>query len=78
MWVAALVRCRIVVSREQERLSSDGGDFELKGEITLPERWPSEKEEHEIDFLLRRSDAARIEGTYTSRELKYIYCISNS
>ena len=33
-----------MVSREQEQLSSDGGDFELKGEITLPERWPSEKE----------------------------------
>ena len=31
MWVAALVRCRIVVSREQERLLLNGGDFELKG-----------------------------------------------
>ena len=32
------------VSREQERPPSDGGDFKLKGQITLPERWPSEKE----------------------------------
>jgi hypothetical protein len=33
-----------VVIREREQPSWDGGDFELKGEMTLPVRWPSEKE----------------------------------
>ena len=36
------------------------------------------KRVHEAAFLLRSSDAAWVEGTYTSRELKYIYCISDS
>lgn len=33
-----------VVSRKQERPSSDGWDFELKSEMVLPARWSSEKE----------------------------------
>ena len=32
------------VSRKQHRPSSDGGDVELRGEITPPARWSSEKE----------------------------------